>query len=94
MPVTYERLPDFCFCCEIIGHQFTECVKYKNNKHESFAFGPWMRAVTMSECLNHNKPKDRWNRSNTTRMEETGQQEDQENQNQSQMQPNSTPETG
>ncbi|KAK9229592.1 hypothetical protein WN944_022555 [Citrus x changshan-huyou] len=56
--------------------------------------GEIARVVTMFECLNHNKPKDRWNRSNTTRMEETGQQEDQENQNQSQMQPNSTPETG
>lgn len=94
MPVTYERLPDFCFCCGIIDHQFRECVKYKTQKQENFAFGPWMKAVTVSECLNHNKSKDRWNRSNNTRMEENGQQDDLRNQNQTQRQPNSTTETG
>lgn len=29
MPVLYEKLPDFCFCCAHIGHQFKECLKYK-----------------------------------------------------------------
>ncbi|KAH9733907.1 ABC transporter G family member 37 [Citrus sinensis] len=75
MPVTYERLPDFYFCCGIIGHQFRECVKYKTQKQKNFAFGPWMKAVTVSECLNHNKSNDRWNISNNTRMEENGQQD-------------------
>lgn len=25
MPVLYEKLPDFCFCCGCIGYQFWEC---------------------------------------------------------------------
>lgn len=29
MPVVYEQLPDFCFCCGCIGHQFRECTKYR-----------------------------------------------------------------
>ena len=89
MPVTYERLPNFCFCCGIIGHQFRECVKYKTQKQENFAFGPRMKAVKVSERLNHDKSKDRWNRSNNTRIEENGQR----NQNQTQRQPSSTTET-
>ena len=29
MPVLYEKLPDFCFSCAHIGHQYRECLKYK-----------------------------------------------------------------
>lgn len=28
MPMVYERLPNFCFCYKIIGHQYKECAKY------------------------------------------------------------------
>ena len=29
MPVGYEHLPDFCFCCGHIGHSLKECAQYK-----------------------------------------------------------------
>ena len=27
--ILYEKLPDFCFFCAHIGHQYRECLKYK-----------------------------------------------------------------
>ena len=80
MPIRYERLPDFCFCCGTLGHQFRECIKYKDQKQEDLAFSPWLRAVTMVERANYNKTKNRWNRGNNSREEESGNQEGYENQ--------------
>ena len=39
MPVVYERLPDFCFCCGIIGHQYKECSKYQGQPKKVFPLG-------------------------------------------------------
>lgn len=89
MPIRYERLPNFCFCCGILGHQFRECIKYKDHKQEDLAFGPWLKAIIVAEHLNHNKPKNKWNRSNNTREEESGNQKCYENQQQNHKQPNS-----
>ena len=89
MPIRYERLPDFCFCCGTLGHQFRECIKYKDQKQEDLAFGPWMRAVTMTERANSHKAKNRWNGGNNSREEESANQEGHENQQQNQKHPNS-----
>lgn len=40
MPVVYERLPNFCLCCGIIGHQYRECIKYKNKPEDKLEYGP------------------------------------------------------
>ncbi|KAH9680286.1 zinc knuckle protein [Citrus sinensis] len=62
MPVLYERLPDFCFCCAHIGHQFRECLKYKGQPKEELSYGSWMRATTQAERGKQNWSKERFNR--------------------------------
>lgn len=58
MPVSYERLPDFCYIYSQIGHQYRECVNYKNQLREEMAYEPWMKAPTMTEQLKQNKRKE------------------------------------
>lgn len=49
MPILYEKLPDFCFCCAHIGRQYRGCLKYKGQQKEDLPYGEWMRAVTQAE---------------------------------------------
>ncbi|XP_012840835.1 PREDICTED: uncharacterized protein LOC105961138 [Erythranthe guttata] len=45
---TYEKLPNFCFLCGIIGHGENKChLRYEANfvdPGEQLPYGPWMRA--------------------------------------------------
>ncbi|KAH9769036.1 hypothetical protein KPL71_011840 [Citrus sinensis] len=38
MFIKYERLPNFCFCYGLIGHQFRECIKYKGQPKEKLIY--------------------------------------------------------
>ncbi|KAH9663933.1 CCHC-type domain-containing protein [Citrus sinensis] len=60
MRVMYERLPDFCFCCGRIGHQYRECAHYISQSKDELAYGPWLRAITITEKLRQSRRKDRW----------------------------------
>ncbi|KAH9802979.1 hypothetical protein KPL71_001599 [Citrus sinensis] len=47
--IAYEKLPDFCFCCGIIGHQYKECLEYKGQPKDELIYGAWMKAQTKVE---------------------------------------------
>lgn len=51
IPVTYERLPSFCYWCGHLGHTFKDCESYqdmRDNGNElqdkDMPFGEWMKA--------------------------------------------------
>ncbi|KAH9648888.1 reverse transcriptase domain-containing protein [Citrus sinensis] len=61
MPVVYERLPDFCYCCGIIEHQYKKCGKYQDQQREDLPYGSWMKAITVGGFTKRNQNKERWN---------------------------------
>ncbi|KAL5851494.1 hypothetical protein ACOSQ3_006612 [Xanthoceras sorbifolium] len=44
----YERLPEYCFCCRLLGHGFKECPGEKEESgpraNDEFRFGTWLIA--------------------------------------------------
>ena len=60
--IQYERLPDFCFCCELVGHQYRECLKYNGQPKEKLAYGAWLKALTVAEWSWKNRGKGKWSR--------------------------------
>ncbi|KAK9175028.1 hypothetical protein WN944_027032 [Citrus x changshan-huyou] len=62
MPVLYEKLPDFYFCCAHIGHQFREYLKYKGQLKDELPYGAWMRAISQAERVKQNRMKEKSDR--------------------------------
>ena len=60
MPVVYERLPDFYFCCGTIGHQYKECTQYQGQPKEEFLCGIWMKAIMIGGRSKKYRSKKRW----------------------------------
>ena len=75
IPVLYERLLDFCFCCDKLGHQFRECVKYKGQLKKDLAFGPWLKAIILPDYFKQNRNKERGNQYRGKKAEESVSQE-------------------
>lgn len=48
LPVLYERLPGYSFCCGIIRHH-KECAIYKGQPKEKFAHGAYIKALSKAE---------------------------------------------
>ncbi|KAL9412274.1 hypothetical protein AB3S75_045822 [Citrus x aurantiifolia] len=59
--IAYEKLPEFCFCCGLIGHSFRECLDYKGQPKGELTYGVWMRAQSRAERARQSKEKERWN---------------------------------
>lgn len=61
LPVLYERLPEFCFCCGLIEHQFKECEAYKGQSKEKFLYGTYIKALSKAEKTKLNRGREIWN---------------------------------
>lgn len=46
MLIIYEKLPNFCFCCGRVGHQYKDFVQYKSQPKDQFEYGPQLKALT------------------------------------------------
>lgn len=60
MRVMYKQLPDFCFCCWRIRHQYRECAHYKSQSKDEMAYGPGLKAMTVTVRLKQSRRKDMW----------------------------------
>lgn len=67
--IRYERLPDFCYCCGCIGHQYRECAMYNNQLKEELAYDPWLKAPTMAEKSNQSRRRNKENDTENRRPE-------------------------
>lgn len=65
IPVTYERLPNFCYGCGKIGHLHRDCLEVSDDeeegwerKEDNLKFGDWMRASPMKGIPKTDTTKD------------------------------------
>lgn len=52
--MTYEKLPDFCYGCGLLGHTIKECEQYRGLNDEALPYGPWLREPTRLKVREQN----------------------------------------
>lgn len=49
LPLLFERLPEFYYCCGMIGHAYKDCeIMHYDAKEDNFGYGAWLKASTMA----------------------------------------------
>lgn len=76
--VAYEKLPDFCFSCGIIGYQYKECLEYKGQPNDELTYGAWMKAQTKVERAKQKTDQESWCRKQKASQSASGNHEQQE----------------
>lgn len=48
IPITYEKLPDFCYSCGRLGHVVKDCDEHLGTENSQLQYGSWLRAPVQS----------------------------------------------
>ncbi|KAL8474312.1 hypothetical protein ACS0TY_030953 [Phlomoides rotata] len=52
IPIKYEALPYYCFCCGLVGHNFRGCDSYDKNDYRDpteMEYGPFLKASSIKK---------------------------------------------
>ncbi|KAJ1390016.1 Zinc knuckle CX2CX4HX4C [Sesbania bispinosa] len=52
----YEKVPQFCYCCGLIGHDEDNCTGNSQNQEDCAALGPWMKAIQVGRKVSSGNP--------------------------------------
>lgn len=69
-------MPDFCFCCGLIGDQYKECDKYKGQSKDKLAYGVWMQAIPLIEKYRASRIHERGQKASASKVGLSSNEED------------------
>ncbi|KAJ1387928.1 Zinc knuckle CX2CX4HX4C [Sesbania bispinosa] len=66
----FEKLPQFCYSCGLIGHDEDSCSGKIQSKEGSTTLGPWMRTTQVGRKLHSGNPSQQYDRPTPNPQEE------------------------